>query len=184
MTETPRPAIPVDDAHTEDVPDSAWDTDDTPERFYRMLEESPEANDSFTKLSEEITIRQNTLAQVRRARKLTQTVLASNLGLDQSAVSRLEHRADMLLSTLRSFIQATGGDLHLIATYPGSPPLALRIGPEFAPTAADLEYDDVSIELDIPATHHIPATQDLKSQEHPALSESAADAVRAERDAR
>lgn len=178
MTETPRPAIPVDDARTEDVPDSAWDTDDTPERFYRMLEESPEANDSFTKLSEEITIRQNTLAQVRRARKLTQTVLASNLGLDQSAVSRLEHRADMLLSTLRSFIQATGGDLHLIATYPGSPPLTLRIGPEIAPTAADLEHGDISVELDIPAT------QDLKSQEHLAPSESAADAMRAERDAR
>lgn len=173
MTEAPRPTVPVDDARTEDVPDNAWDSDDTPERFYRMLGESPEANDSFIKLSQEITTRQNSLAQVRRARKLTQTVLASNLGLDQSAVSRLEHRTDMLLSTLRSFIQATGGDLHLIATYPGSPPLALRIGPEFAPTTADLKYGEGGIELDTMATHHTSAPQDIKSQDHSTLGDDA-----------
>ena len=110
-----RPAVPIDDANIEDVPPSAWQQDDSPERFYEMLAESPAGLEAFNRLAAEISARQHTLSQVRRARKLTQMVIGTNLDMDQSAVSRLEHRSDILLSTLRSFIQATGGDLHLIA---------------------------------------------------------------------
>ena len=130
MTNPTRPAVPVDDASIEDVPDSAWQQDDSLEQFYEMLAESPAAVEAFNKLAEEISARQSTLAQVRRARKLTQKVIGMNLDMDQSAVSRLEHRSDVLLSTLRSFIQATGGDLHLIVTYPDSSPVSLQIGPK------------------------------------------------------
>ncbi|WP_420433479.1 XRE family transcriptional regulator [Candidatus Poriferisocius sp.] len=130
MTNPTRPAVPVDDASIEDVPDSAWQQDDSLEQFYEMLAESPIAVEAFNKLAEEISARQSTLAQVRRARKLTQKVIGMNLDMDQSAVSRLEHRSDILLSTLRSFIQATGGDLHLIVTYPDSSPVSLQIGPK------------------------------------------------------
>ena len=38
--------------------------------------------------------------------------------MDQSEISRLERRTDLLLSTLRRFINATGGELHLVASYP------------------------------------------------------------------
>ena len=45
------------------------------------------------------------------AQELTQATIAKLLEMDQSEVSRLERCSNMLLSTLRSFIRATGGDL-------------------------------------------------------------------------
>lgn len=129
MSRPNNPAVPTDDARVEDLPESAWQEDDTLKQFYEMLEDSPAAVEAFNRLAEEISARQRTLAQVRRARELTQKVIGTNLDMDQSAVSHLEHRSDILLSTLRSFIQATGGDLHLIVTFPDSPPVSLQIGP-------------------------------------------------------
>jgi hypothetical protein len=38
--------------------------------------------------------------------------------MDQSEVSRLEHRSDMLLSTLKRFVHATGGEMHIVVSYP------------------------------------------------------------------
>jgi hypothetical protein len=40
------------------------------------------------------------------------------MSMQQSEVSRLEHRTDFLLSTLRKFVEATGGKLILVAHYP------------------------------------------------------------------
>jgi len=58
------------------------------------------------------------LEQLRAARQLTQTNLAQVLGVNQSAVSKLEKRTDMYLSTLRSYIQAMGGQLEIKAVFP------------------------------------------------------------------
>ena len=58
------------------------------------------------------------LEQLRAARQLTQTNLAQVLGVNQSAVSKLEKRSDMYLSTLRSYIQAMGGQLEIQAVFP------------------------------------------------------------------
>ena len=59
-----------------------------------------------------------TLNQVREARSLTQANLASILGVNQGSVSKMEKRADMYVSTLRSFIQAMGGRLQIRAVFP------------------------------------------------------------------
>jgi transcriptional regulator with XRE-family HTH domain len=58
------------------------------------------------------------LAELRAARHLTQEHLADVLGVKQSAVSKLERRTDMYVSTLRSFIKAMGGDLEIRAVFP------------------------------------------------------------------
>jgi len=58
------------------------------------------------------------LNEVRRARKMTQVALAKKLGIEQSAVSRIESQADVYLSTLRSYIEGTGGRLEVRAVYP------------------------------------------------------------------
>jgi transcriptional regulator with XRE-family HTH domain len=58
------------------------------------------------------------LAELRAARDLTQEHLSDILGVKQSAVSKLERRADMYVSTLRSFIKAMGGDLEIRAVFP------------------------------------------------------------------
>jgi len=50
------------------------------------------------------------IAMIRKAADLTQAELAQRLGTDQGSVSRLENRQDMLLSTLASYLRATGAD--------------------------------------------------------------------------
>src|SRR5438067_2029563 len=51
------------------------------------------------------------LAEVRRARELTQQQIARNLEVNQAWVSKVERQMDMYVSTLRSYIEAMGGDL-------------------------------------------------------------------------
>lgn len=59
-----------------------------------------------------------TLHQLREARSLTQVSLAKVLDVNQGAVSRMEKRTDMYVSTLRNFIQAMGGRLQVKAIFP------------------------------------------------------------------
>lgn len=59
-----------------------------------------------------------TLAQLRTARKYTQVRLAEVLNVPQNAVSKVEHRTDVYLSTLRSYIEALGGRLEITAVFP------------------------------------------------------------------
>ena len=49
---------------------------------------------------------------------LTQSEVAEILGATQAHVSKLERRPDMLLSTLRSYVEAMGGQLEVIARFP------------------------------------------------------------------
>ena len=44
--------------------------------------------------------------------------LAQTLHVDQSAISKLEHRTDMYVSTLRRCIAAMGGQLEIRAVFP------------------------------------------------------------------
>lgn len=59
-----------------------------------------------------------TLHQLREARNLTQISLAKVLNINQGAVSKMEKRTDMYVSTLRSYIKAMGGDLQIKAVFP------------------------------------------------------------------
>ena len=55
---------------------------------------------------------------MRHARRLTQVQLATALGVSQAQVSRIENQADLYLSTLRSYVEAMGGELQLRAVFP------------------------------------------------------------------
>lgn len=57
------------------------------------------------------------LQELRRARRTTQTKLARALKVNQAAVSKLERRTDMYISTLRSYVEAMGGHLDVIARF-------------------------------------------------------------------
>lgn len=50
------------------------------------------------------------LAMIRKAAQMTQVEVARKLGVGQGAISRLENRGDMLLSTLYGYLTATGAD--------------------------------------------------------------------------
>lgn len=58
------------------------------------------------------------LDELREARNITQTHLASLLHITQASVSKMEKRTDMYVSTLRSFVQAMGGELEIRAVFP------------------------------------------------------------------
>ena len=58
------------------------------------------------------------LQELRLARKLTQESLAARLGSNQALVSKLERRTDMYVSSLRTYIEAMGGTLEIVAVFP------------------------------------------------------------------
>jgi transcriptional regulator with XRE-family HTH domain len=58
------------------------------------------------------------LEGLRDARELTQAQLAQVLNVSQGAVSKVERRTDMYISTLRSYVRAIGGDLQIRAVFP------------------------------------------------------------------
>ena len=57
------------------------------------------------------------LAMIRQAANLTQTELASILGVGQAAVAKIENRPDLLLSTLRGYLEALGGQARVIVDF-------------------------------------------------------------------
>jgi transcriptional regulator with XRE-family HTH domain len=67
-----------------------------------------------------------TLKDLRRARQLTQVQLAETLGQKQVSVAKLEKRTDLLLSTLRRYVEAMGGTLDLVVAFPDRPPVHLE----------------------------------------------------------
>lgn len=67
-----------------------------------------------------------TLAQIRRARALTQTTMAQVTGMAQGDISRLERRTDSYIGTVRRFVEALGGKLTMIAEFPDSPPIEIE----------------------------------------------------------
>lgn len=78
---------------------------------------SPEQEEETRKYVRSV-VEAATLNQLREARNLTQASLASVLGVNQGSVSKMEKRTDMYVSTLRSFIQAMGGQLQIKAVFP------------------------------------------------------------------
>lgn len=73
----------------------------------------------------ELIAEEMSLRDLRRAHDLTQQRIGDSLGIGQEGVSRLEKRADLLLSTLRGYVEAMGGHLQIVATFPDRPPIVL-----------------------------------------------------------
>ena len=66
------------------------------------------------------------LKDLRLAVEKTQEQLAATLGVGQDTISRLEKRSDMLLSTLRHYVESMGGKLDLVAQFPNRPPVVIK----------------------------------------------------------
>jgi hypothetical protein len=56
--------------------------------------------------------------KLRQARQQTQVAIAERLKIGQGAVSRIEKQSDFLLSTLREYVDALGGQLELRVVFP------------------------------------------------------------------
>ena len=94
-------------------------------RNFRELEAkmSPEARMRVEMRVNE-TLANMALDELRAARELTQQNLAQVLNVNQAAISKLERRTDMYVSTLGRFIEAMGGTLEIRAVFPNG---AVRI---------------------------------------------------------
>ncbi len=87
----------------------------------------------------ELIAEEASLRDLRKAMVRTQAAVARRLRVGQDSVSRIETRADMLLSTLRSYVGALGGELHLVATLPGRAAVKLSGLGMITPTEAARE---------------------------------------------
>lgn len=65
------------------------------------------------------------LGELRKERGVTQADVAEMLQHSQANVSRIERERDVYLSTLRSYVEALGGELELLAVFDDE---TIRIG--------------------------------------------------------
>ena len=86
---------------------------------------SPERQAKIASLTQELIEEEMTLRELRKQRKLTQAEIAPLLGIKQENVSRLERRNNIHLSTLKEYIHALGGKLHLVVEFPDQEPIRL-----------------------------------------------------------
>jgi DNA-binding XRE family transcriptional regulator len=75
--------------------------------------------------AQELIAEELTLQDLRKAQKLTQEQMATVLNIGQDSISRLEKRSDMMLSTMRSYVEAMGGSLELVARFPERAPVII-----------------------------------------------------------
>ena len=68
------------------------------------------------------------LRELREARHLSQRAVGAAVGARQSTISRFEHRADMRISTLRTYVEALGGVLEIRVRLHTGDVWVLRIG--------------------------------------------------------
>lgn len=76
-------------------------------------------------MAKELIAEEKTLRQIRRAREYSQATLAEVLGMNQGDLSKFERRTDAYLSTIRRYIEAMGGTLELVATFPDTGPVKI-----------------------------------------------------------
>jgi DNA-binding XRE family transcriptional regulator len=102
----------------------------------------PERQQIINQGIEQLVAEEMTLQELRKAHDYSQKVLASTLEVNQATISKMERQADMLVSTLRSFVEAMGGTLEIIATFPNHPPVRLNQFEELEETDNVTEYED------------------------------------------
>ncbi len=69
-------------------------------------------------LAQQLIAEEKSLREVRKALGCSQADLAKKLGMNQGDLSKFERRTDVYLSTVRHYVEALGGTLDLIATFP------------------------------------------------------------------
>jgi len=96
---------------------------------HKIEEIGPKRQAKIKARTRELVAREMSLRELRHAVNKTQKTVARTLNMGQEGVSRLEKRSDLLLSTLRNYVEAVGGSLTLVAQFPDQEPIAIgRLG--------------------------------------------------------
>src|SRR5262245_43626930 len=87
---------------------------------YKLLRQkmSKHARESSAQKTKKMLKEMMALKELRIALQLSQKKLAATLSVDQANISQIENRTDMFISTLRTYIEAMGGELDIIARFP------------------------------------------------------------------
>ena len=91
----------------------------------KLKEISPKRQEKIKARTRELVTREMSLRELRHAVNKTQKTVARTLNMGQDGISRLEKRSDLLLSTLRNYVEAVGGSLTLVAQFPDKEPIAI-----------------------------------------------------------
>jgi hypothetical protein len=83
---------------------------------------------AITRRSRELIVEELSLQELRKAMAVTQVQIAKSLGKRQDEISRIEQRGDLLLSTLRDYVQSLGGELELLCTFKNRNSVRIRTG--------------------------------------------------------
>ena len=92
----------------------------------KMASLSPARRKKVEARAAELIAEEKSLRDLRQALALTQERMAESLGIGQEGISRIEKRSDLLISTLRDYVEAMGGELRLVAEFPDRPPVILK----------------------------------------------------------
>ena len=75
---------------------------------------------------EELLNEVESLKELRRLSKRSQAKVAEVLKISQPAVSKIEKQTDMYLSTLRSYVEAVGGEMDIVIRLPNRGPVKVK----------------------------------------------------------
>lgn len=77
------------------------------------------------------------LKQLRELSGLTQSTMAKRLDIGQAAISKIESRGEVQITTVQKYVEALGAKLRIDASFPSDTPLALHVRDTF-----DVEFSD------------------------------------------
>lgn len=101
---------------------------------------TPRQRARVDELARKLIAEEKTLREIRKAREYSQTTLAELLGMNQGDLSKFERRTDAYLSTIRRYVEAMGGTLELVATFPDTGPIRIA---NLGELAGDIGEDPV-----------------------------------------
>jgi DNA-binding XRE family transcriptional regulator len=88
------------------------------EKFSKLRARMAPASQARAETAAQAMLAEMPLQELRLARGLSQQELAELLHVQQPSIAKLEKRTDMYVSTLRSHIEAMGGQLEVVARFP------------------------------------------------------------------
>ena len=101
-----------------------------------LLKKMPPARKAKNRVVTGKMLSQMGLDELRKLKEITQVGLADKLEINQGALSRIERQADMHISTLRSIIEALGGNLTLRAEFPNGEAYTVSLAAQKEPHLA------------------------------------------------
>lgn len=91
-----------------------------------IVELPPERQERIKERYQELRQEVEGLRELRQIAGKAQLDIARALNIKQPSVSKIEKQTDMYLSTLRSYVEAIGGQLELVVKLPKRPALRLQ----------------------------------------------------------